>query len=261
MKHLLNDMSQEEMNSIREQHAGGKKITVENFSNMVNKKLGEVPTLISEQSSNAKQVAGPFTKKFSNSRDWKLYIFQDGSKFYVYVTYESDKEPKLMKLNNGQGFPNQKEAQKEIDNIIENLKEVSATGGTETPMIESELDEQNRLKAALKGFGANRDERKSERQDRRDARRKEREEKREARRKERDEKNEANDQRSARARVLSYNDDFVKKINNFVRGLERDELVADNFGGYIQKLRDISNLYKSEIKRELNKMDLNKDEE
>jgi len=175
MKHLLNDMSQEETNSIREQHAGGKKITVENFSNMVNKKLGEVPTLISES--------------------------------------------------------------------------------------ESELDEQNRLKAALKGFGANRDERKSERQDKRDARKAEREAKREARRKERDEKNEANDQRSARARVLSYNDDFVKKINDFVRGLERDELVADNFGGYIQKLRDISNLYKRDIKGELKNMDLNQDEE
>jgi hypothetical protein len=175
MKHLLNDMSQEEMNSIREQHAGGKKITVENFSNMVNKKLGEVPTLISES--------------------------------------------------------------------------------------ESELDEQNRLKAALKGFGANRDERKSERQDKRDARKAEREAKREAKRKERDEKNEANDQRSARARVLSYNDDFVKKINDFVRGLERDELVADNFGGYIQKLRDISNLYKRDIKGELKNMDLNQDEE
>ena len=175
MKHLLNDMSQEEMNSIREQHAGGKKITVENFSNMVNKKLGEVPTLISES--------------------------------------------------------------------------------------ESELDEQNRLKAALKGIGANRGVRKSERQDRIDARIKEREEKREARRKERDEKNEANDQRSARARVLSYNDDFVKKINDFVRGLERDELVADNFGGYIQKLRDISNLYKRDIKGELQNMDLNQDEE
>ncbi len=175
MKHLLNDMSQEEMNSIREQHVGGKKITVENFSNMVNKKLGEVPTLISES--------------------------------------------------------------------------------------ESELDEQNRLKAALKGIGANRDVRKSERQAKRDARKAEREEKREARRKERDEKNEANDQRSARARVLSYNDDFVKKVNDFVRGLERDELVADNFGGYIQKLRNISNLYKKDIKGELKNMDLNQDEE
>lgn len=185
MKHLLNDMSQEEMNSIREQHIGGKKITVENFSNMVNKKLGEVPTILSESESSLVGMEG----------------------------------------------------------------------------FDTELDEQNRLKAALKGFGANRDERKSERQDKRDARKAEREAKREARRKERDEKDEANDERSARARVLSYNDDFVKKINDFVRGLERDELVADNFGGYIQKLRDISNLYKSEIKRELNKMDLNQDEE
>ncbi len=176
MKHLLNDMSQEEMNSIREQHIGGKKITVENFSNMVNKKLGEVPTLISE----------------------------------------------------------------------------------------SELDEQglgSRIRAGLSGNKANRDERKSERQDRRDARKAEREAKREARRKERDEKNEANDQRSARARVLSYNDDFVNKVNDFVRTLESDELVADNFGGYIQKLRDISNLYKRDIKGELKNMDLNQDEE
>ena len=142
MKHLLNDMSQEEMNSIREQHTGGKKITVENFSNMVNKKLGEVPTLISES--------------------------------------------------------------------------------------ESELDEQglgSRIRAGLSGNKANRDERKSERQDKRDARKAEREAKREARRK------------------------------------ERDELVADNFGGYIQKLRDISNLYKRDIKGELKNMDLNQDEE
>jgi len=176
MKHLLNDMSQEEMNSIREQHIGGKKITVENFSNMVNKKLGEVPTLISE----------------------------------------------------------------------------------------SELDEQglgSRIRAGLSGNKANRDERKSERQDKRDARKAEREAKREARRKERDEKNEANDQRSARARVLSYNDDFVNKVNDFVRTLESDKLVADNFGGYIQKLRDISNLYKRDIKGELKNMDLNQDEE
>ena len=41
-------MSQDEMNSIREQHTGGKELTIENFSNMVNKKLGEVPTILSE---------------------------------------------------------------------------------------------------------------------------------------------------------------------------------------------------------------------
>ena len=42
MKNLFNNMSQEEKNAIREQHTGGKKIAIENFSNMVNKKLGTV---------------------------------------------------------------------------------------------------------------------------------------------------------------------------------------------------------------------------
>jgi len=188
MKHLLNDMSQEEMNSIREQHTGGKKITVENFSNMVNKKLGEVPTLLSESESSLVGMEG----------------------------------------------------------------------------FDTELGEQglgSKIRAGLSGNKANRDERKSERQAKRDARKAEREAKREARRKERDEKDEANDERSARARVISYNNDFVNKVNDFVRTLERDELVADNFGGYIQKLRDISNLYKRDIKGELQNMDLNQDEE
>ena len=188
MKHLLNDMSQEEMNSIREQHAGGKKITVENFSNMVNKKLGEVPTLISESESSLVGMEG----------------------------------------------------------------------------FDTELGEQglgSTIRAGLSGNRATRDERKAERQAEREKRKAEREAKREKRRKEREEKNEGRDQTKARARVMSYNDDFVNKVNDFVRTLESDEDVADNFGGYIQKLRDISNLYKSDVKSELRKMDLNQDEE
>ena len=42
MKDLFNNMRQEEKDAIRGQHTGGKKITIENFSNMVNKKLGVV---------------------------------------------------------------------------------------------------------------------------------------------------------------------------------------------------------------------------
>ena len=42
MKHLLNNLSQEEKNSILEQHEGGMKIFNENFNKMVNKKLGHV---------------------------------------------------------------------------------------------------------------------------------------------------------------------------------------------------------------------------
>jgi hypothetical protein len=49
MKHLLNNLSEEEKNSIREQHTGGIKVINENFKNMVDKKLGDVPTYLNEQ--------------------------------------------------------------------------------------------------------------------------------------------------------------------------------------------------------------------
>lgn len=49
MKHLLNDMSQEEINSILEQHTGGKKIVIENFYKLVGKKLGEVKPYLTEE--------------------------------------------------------------------------------------------------------------------------------------------------------------------------------------------------------------------
>lgn len=42
MKHLLNNISEEEKQSILEQHKGGMKIFNENFNKMVNKKLGHV---------------------------------------------------------------------------------------------------------------------------------------------------------------------------------------------------------------------------
>ena len=49
MKHILNNMSEEEKNSIREQHSGGKKLQNEKFKLMVEKKLGDVKPMVSEQ--------------------------------------------------------------------------------------------------------------------------------------------------------------------------------------------------------------------
>ena len=51
MKHLLNNLSEEEKNSIREQHTDVTKIVTENFSRLINSKLGDVKTLVSEQRS------------------------------------------------------------------------------------------------------------------------------------------------------------------------------------------------------------------
>jgi len=60
MKHLLNNLSEEEKNSIREQHEGRMKmkVTNENFHKMVNKKLGHVDLYLNEQQST--KVLGPF---------------------------------------------------------------------------------------------------------------------------------------------------------------------------------------------------------
>jgi hypothetical protein len=49
MKHILNDMSEQEKNSIREQHTGGMKVMTENFSKLINSKLGDSKPLVNEQ--------------------------------------------------------------------------------------------------------------------------------------------------------------------------------------------------------------------
>ena len=49
MKHILNDLSNEEKNSIREQHTGGMKVMTESFSRLLNAKLGDSKPLVNEQ--------------------------------------------------------------------------------------------------------------------------------------------------------------------------------------------------------------------
>lgn len=49
MKHILNNLSDEEKNSIREQHTGGMKVMTENFSKLLNSKLGDSKPLVNEE--------------------------------------------------------------------------------------------------------------------------------------------------------------------------------------------------------------------
>lgn len=42
MKHILNNLTQEEKDAILEQHKGGMKVMTENFSKLINSKLGDV---------------------------------------------------------------------------------------------------------------------------------------------------------------------------------------------------------------------------
>jgi hypothetical protein len=50
MKHLLNDLTEKEKNSIREQHIGGMNVVTENFSKLINTKSGDVKPLVTENS-------------------------------------------------------------------------------------------------------------------------------------------------------------------------------------------------------------------
>jgi hypothetical protein len=53
MKHILNNLSEEEKNSIRDQHKGGKQINIPNFQKLVENKLGSVKPMINEGNTNS----------------------------------------------------------------------------------------------------------------------------------------------------------------------------------------------------------------
>lgn len=52
MKHLLNNLSEEEKNSIREQHEGGMKVNTDRFKKLMESKSGNVKPLINEELNN-----------------------------------------------------------------------------------------------------------------------------------------------------------------------------------------------------------------
>jgi hypothetical protein len=71
MKHILNDLSEQEKNSIREQHTGGMKVMTESFSKLLNSKLGDSKPLVSEQTvlgglGNAMEITGQLVKNLNN---------------------------------------------------------------------------------------------------------------------------------------------------------------------------------------------------
>lgn len=58
MKHILNNLSEQEKNAIREQHTGGIKVVNENFSKLLNSKLGDSKPFLSEQQRPADAIEG-----------------------------------------------------------------------------------------------------------------------------------------------------------------------------------------------------------
>ena len=58
MKHLLNNLTEEEKNSIREQHKGGMNVVTENFSKLINTKSGDAKLFLKEDSNTINEGEG-----------------------------------------------------------------------------------------------------------------------------------------------------------------------------------------------------------
>jgi hypothetical protein len=94
MKHILNNMSEEEKNSIREQHAGGMKVMTENFNKLLNSKLGDSKPLVSEQlvsrpSTPTQKTTGTTPPISFTNKTVNLYRDAQNTKFYKKITIKS----------------------------------------------------------------------------------------------------------------------------------------------------------------------------
>jgi hypothetical protein len=108
MKHILNDISQEEKNSILEKHTGGKKLMIENFNNLVNNKLGTVKTLINEEltpderNKEEEEISELIVNLFKNQTFWKDYKGinddEEGALKKYDAWWKTDVQPRLNKL-------------------------------------------------------------------------------------------------------------------------------------------------------------------
>jgi hypothetical protein len=85
MKHLLNNLSEEEKTAIREQHSGGMKIMTENFRKLANSKLGDVRTIVEST------IKEDITKEGRNNPLWVNLVSKLKSLPYPpkVITFES----------------------------------------------------------------------------------------------------------------------------------------------------------------------------
>jgi hypothetical protein len=94
MKHLLNDLTEQEKNSIREQHTGGMKVVTENFSKLINTKSGDVKPLVNEDYSDLEKEFDEFDEdSFSECDeliDTMKFIFKDFMDFLETLPDEFD---------------------------------------------------------------------------------------------------------------------------------------------------------------------------
>jgi hypothetical protein len=117
MKHLLNNLTEQEKNSIREQHSGGMKVVTENFSKLTNTKSGDVKTLVEQTTTGAAQTTRGTTPNPLKRVPDTLNYNVNGDEFMRYFEYlggvkivqKSPNETFIFKDKNGTIFSVSKE--------------------------------------------------------------------------------------------------------------------------------------------------------
>jgi hypothetical protein len=69
MKHILNNISEEEKNAIREQHTGGMKLNTKKFKQLLETKQGDVKPLLTESNANKSQINENVASSFKLGMD------------------------------------------------------------------------------------------------------------------------------------------------------------------------------------------------
>ena len=126
MKHLLNDLTEKEKNSIREQHTGGMNVVTENFSKLINTKSGDVKPLVNEQEEGENMIRIPKDYRGVRSELGKVSTPED-----IIDTYNDIVEEGTPLVSYSDGvFYNQDDEEISVDVVLDELN-YSITGGEE----------------------------------------------------------------------------------------------------------------------------------
>ena len=101
MKHLLNDLSNEEKNRIREQYEGGITVDPSRFKNLMESKLGNVKPLISEEPEDTSADYEKYSKLLSGGTSGQTVnntqsVYDQWTKFFGSVSGQSANQTNLM---------------------------------------------------------------------------------------------------------------------------------------------------------------------
>ena len=132
MKHLLNDLTEKEKNSIREQHTGGMKVVTENFSKLINSKSGDVKPLVNEREEGENMIRIPKNYRGVRMELGKVSTPEDIIDAYNDIVEEGTP---LVSYSNGI-FYNEDDEEIPVDVVLDELN-YAITGGED----EEDMDE------------------------------------------------------------------------------------------------------------------------